>query len=131
MSDWRKLLANEFKTMAKKRVVTQFGMGTSIRSRNYTEAAARAIRDALWHNSLNVADAFGFPREAMLIDVEIGVQQPEAVDCEALLKIFPYGQPKVRVVKGGLDVAKPGGDGLSVIANAAIIVSFDMEPKHG
>ncbi|WP_371133167.1 Lin0512 family protein [Hydrogenophaga sp.] len=33
-----------------KRVVTQFGMGTSIRSRNYTEAAARAIRDALWHN---------------------------------------------------------------------------------
>jgi len=116
--------------MAKKRVVTQFGMGTSIRSRNYTEAAARAIRDALWHNSLNVADAFGFPREAMIIDVEIGVQQPDAVDRDYLLTIFPYGQPAVTVVKGGLDIPKPGGDGISVVANAAVIVSFDMEAAH-
>ncbi len=113
--------------MAKKRVVSQFGMGTSIRSRNYTEAAARAIRDALWHNSLNVADAFGFPREAMIIDVEIGVQQPEAVDCAALLKIFPYGQPAITVVKGGLDIPRRDKEGFSVVANAAILVSFDME----
>jgi len=116
--------------MAKKRVVSQFGMGTSIRSRNYTEAAARAIRDALWHNSLNVAEAFGFPREAMIIDVEIGVQQPEAVDRDALLKIFPYGRPSVTVVKGGLDIPKPGSDRVSVVANAAVVVSFDMEPAH-
>lgn len=107
-------------------MVTQFGMGTSIRSQNYTEAAARGIRDALWHNSLNVADAFGFAKEAMLIEVEVGVQQPDKVDCDALLGIFPYGQPSVRVVKGGLDVAKPDGSGISVIANVAIIVSFDM-----
>lgn len=117
--------------MAKKRVVTQFGMGTSIRSRDYTEAAARAIRDALWHNSLNVAEAFGFPREQMIIDVEIGVQQPDAVDCAALLKVFPYGQPSITVVKGGLDIPKPGGDSVSVMANAAVIVSFDMEPANG
>lgn len=116
--------------MAKTRLVHQFGMGTSIRSRNYTEAAARAIRDALWHNSLNIADAFGFPKEAMLIDVEIGIQQPEAVEVATLLGIFPYGQPSVRLVKGGLDVDKPDGSGTSVIANAAVIVSFDMEPEH-
>ncbi|MDT8894288.1 Lin0512 family protein [Halomonas sp. I1] len=116
--------------MAKTRLVHQFGMGTSIRSRNYTEAAARAIRDALWHNSLNIADAFGFPKEAMLIDVEVGVQDPAAVDPAALLRIFPYGQPSVRLVKGGLDVDKPDGSGTSVIANAAVIVSFDMEPEH-
>lgn len=113
--------------MAMKRVVTQFGMGTSIRSRNYTEAAARAIRDALWHNSLNVADAFGFPRESMVINVEIGVQRPEEVDQAALLKIFPYGQPSVTVVKGGLDVPRREKEGWSVIANAAVMVSFDME----
>ncbi|GHE20225.1 Lin0512 family protein [Halomonas urumqiensis] len=116
--------------MAKTRMVTQFGMGTSIRSRNYTEAAARAIRDALWHNALNVADAFGFAKEAMLIDVEIGVQAPDEVDPAALLSIFPYGQPSIRLVKGGLDITKPDGSGTSVIANAAIIVSFDMEPTH-
>ena len=116
--------------MAMKRVVTQFGMGTSIRSRNYTEAAARAIRDALWHNSLNVADAFGFPREAMVIQVEIGVQQPDQVDTAALLDIFPYGQPSVKVVKGGLDIPRREKEGWSVIANAAIMVSFDMESAH-
>lgn len=113
--------------MAKTRMVVQFGMGTSIRSRNYTEAAARAIRDALWHNSLNVADAFGFPRDAMLIDVEIGVQQPKAVAAEALLGIFPYGRPSISVVRGGLDVAKPDGSTVTVVANAAVVVSFDLE----
>ncbi len=116
--------------MAMKRVVTQFGMGTSIRSRNYTEAAARAIRDALWHNSLNVADAFGVPREAMVIQVEIGVQQPDQVDTAALLDIFPYGQPSVKVVKGGLDIPRREKEGWSVMANAAIMVSFDMESAH-
>jgi len=116
--------------MAKKRVVTQFGMGSSIRSKNYTEAAARAIRDALWHNSLNVAEAFDFPKTAMIIDVEIGVQKPEEVDASALEGIFPYGQPSITVVKGGLDIEKPHTDGLTVIANAAIIVSFDMEPAN-
>lgn len=116
--------------MAKTRMVTQFGMGSSIRSRDYTGAAARAIRDALWHNSLNVADAFGFPKQAMLIDVEIGIQSPEAVDTAALLDIFPYGQPSIALVKGGLDVTKPDGSGLTVIANAAIVVSFDMERSN-
>ena len=117
--------------MAKKRVVTQFGMGTSIRSRNYTEAAARAIRDALWHNSLNVAEAFGFPKEAMIIDAEVGVQQPDAVDRDALRAIFPYGQPSITVVKGGLDIPRRDRDGISVVANVAVIVSFDMEASHG
>lgn len=116
--------------MSKKRVVTQFGMGTSIRSRNYTAAAERAIRDALWHNSLNVAEAFGFPREAMLIDVDIGVQAPEQVDPSVLLKIFPYGQPTIHVVKGGLDIPKPGSDTVTVVAQAAVRVSFDMERTH-
>ena len=116
--------------MAKTRMVTQFGMGSSIRRRDYTEAAARAIRDALWHNSLNVADAFGFPKAAMLIDVEIGVQRPDAVDTAALLDIFPYGRPSIILVKGGLDVDKPDGSGTTVIANAAVIVSFDMERSH-
>ena len=116
--------------MAMKRVVTQFGMGTSIRSCNYTEAAARAIRDALWHNSVNVADAFGFPREAMVIQVKIGIQRPEDVDTEALLKVFPYGQPSIKVVKGGLDIPRREKEGWSIIANAAVMVSFDMESTN-
>ena len=66
----------------------------------------------------------------MIIDVEIGVQRPDEVDSQALLAIFPYGKPSVKVVKGGLDVPRREKEGRSVIANAAIIVSFDMEPAH-
>ncbi|MBT9552018.1 MAG: Lin0512 family protein [Hydrogenophaga sp.] len=116
--------------MPKQRLVTQFGMGTSIRSGNYTEACARAIRDALWHHSLNVADAFDFPKEAMLIDVELGVQRPDLVDIAALTGVFPYGQPTITVVKGGLDIPRREKPGWSVVANAAVMVSFDMESTH-
>lgn len=113
--------------MAKKRVVVEFGMGTSLRREDYTEAAARAMRDALWRNSISVAELFGFSKDAMMIDVEIGVQAPDKVDIAALIKILPYGRPTVTVVHGGLDVPKPDGSGCTVIANCAISVSFDME----
>ena len=112
--------------MAKTRVLVEFGMGTSLRRADYTEAAKRAIRDALWHNSVNMAELFDFPKEAMIIDAEIGVQQPDSVDADALKEIFPYGSPDIRITKGGLDIDKPGG-GKTVIANAAVIVSFEME----
>jgi hypothetical protein len=73
-----------------------------------------------------MAELFDFPKEAMIIDAEIGVQEPDQVDAEALKEIFPYGHPDIRVSKGGLDIDKPGG-GKTVIANAAVIVSFEME----
>jgi len=113
--------------MAKKRVVVEFGMGTSLRREDYTEAAARAMRDALWRNSISVAELFGFPKDAMLIDVQIGVQVPDNVDVAALAKILPYGRATITVGHGGLDVPRPDGDGCTVIANCAISVSFDME----
>lgn len=111
--------------MPKRRVLTEFGMGSSLRRQDYTEAARRALKDALWHNSINMAELFGQPKEAMLIDVEIAVQAPEKVDCDALKSVFPYGQVSVTATHGGLDVPRPDGNP-TVIANAAISVSFDM-----
>ncbi|WP_170760964.1 Lin0512 family protein [Ruegeria lacuscaerulensis] len=116
--------------MAKTRVLVEFGMGTSLRRKDYTEAALRAIKDALWHNSINMAELFGFPKEAMIIDAEIGVQQPDQVDVERLKAVFPYGQPNITVTQGGLDVDKPDSEGRTVIANAALVVSFDIEPAQ-
>lgn len=122
--------------MAKKRVAMELGMGTALQSEDYTKAAVRAVEDALWHNSLTMADAFGFPKEAMLIDVDIAVQKPELVDVAAVAAVFPYGQATVRAVFGGLDVPKPlkENDGQTmpsntIIANAAVLVSFDMKPS--
>lgn len=111
----------------------ELGMGTSLRRQDYTKAAIRALQDALWHNSLTMADAFGFSREDMIVEVEIGVQKPEAVDTEAVKAILPYGKGQVRVVHGGLDIAKPASKitadtDKTVIANAAVNVFFDMQP---
>ena len=115
--------------MAKKRVVMELGMGSSLRQKDYTKAAIRAVENALWHNSLSMADAFGFPKEAMIIDVDIAVQNPEALNADDIVKIFPYGNVSVSASKGGLDVPKPDGEGVTIIAHAAIIVSFDMQPS--
>ena len=112
--------------MAKHRVLTEFGMGTSLRRQDYTSAARKALQDALWRNSINMAELFGQPKEAMLIDVEIAVQQPDAVDIDALKDIFPYGQIAITCTHGGLDVPRPDS-APTVIANAAISVSFMME----
>lgn len=113
------------------RLLTEFGMGTSLRRGDYTQAACRAVRDALWTNSINLAELYGFPKEAMRIRVEIGVQKPDAVETAAVRAEFPYGQPEVIVVLGGLDIPRPDGNGHpTVMANAALSVSFDMEPAY-
>ncbi|WP_299849016.1 Lin0512 family protein [uncultured Roseovarius sp.] len=114
--------------MPKHRVLTEFGMGSSLRRQDYTEAARRALKDALWHNSINMAELFGFDKEAMLIDVEIAVQEPDRVDTSALAEVFPYGQVSVTTTLGGLDIPRPDGNP-TVIANAAISVSFEMEAR--
>ena len=102
-------------------------MGSSLRKQDYTRAACRALKDALWHNSVSVADAFGLDRSAMIIEVDVAVQRPEQVDTEKVAAILPYGQASVRAVHGGLDVPKPDG-GITVIANAAVVVYLDIEP---
>jgi len=114
--------------MPKHRLLTEFGIGSSLRHQDYTAAARRALQDALWRNSINLAELFGKPKEAMIIDVEIAVQNPDQVDCDALTSVFPYGQISVRAMKGGLDVTRPDGNP-TVIANAAINVSLVLEPK--
>ena len=108
-----------------KRLLTEFGMGTSLRRQDYTEAAARALKDALWHNSINLAELFGKSKEEMILTVEVGVQQPDQVDRAVLERVFPYGDPTITVVKGGLDIPRPDGDGKpTVIANVAISVAL-------
>lgn len=121
--------------MPKKRIALELGMGSSLRRGDYTSAAKRAVENALWRNSLTVADAFGLPREAMLVDVEVAVQKPEAVDVQAIADVFPYGTVSVKAVSGGLDIPKPHDKNsasepqITVMAQAAIIVSFDLPAK--
>lgn len=112
--------------MALKRMVVEIGMGTDIRGGDYTKAAVRALRDALWHNSLNVAAALGMATDAMVVDVLIGVPKPERVDTAAVLAVLPHGTGTVTVVEGGLEIFNDAGTGSTVLANAAAIVRLDL-----
>ena len=71
-------------------LLIEFGMGTSLRRGDYTEAAARGIRDALWHNSINLAELFGKTKEDMALCVVIGVQEPDAVKTEEVASTVAF-----------------------------------------
>ena len=101
-------------------------MGTDIRGADYTKAAVRALRDALWHNSLSVADAVGLPVASMQVEVTIGVPRPDQVDKQAVLAVLAHGSGTVRVVEGGLEIPNDAGTNTTVIANAAAVVRLDI-----
>lgn len=116
--------------VARKRLAIEMGMGTDLQGQDYTKAAIRALRDALWHNSLTVVKALGYPIDAMQVDIQIGVAQPDEVDKQAVADVLPYGTGRVEVVKGGLDIPKDDGTGLTVVANAAAIVYLEIDTSE-
>lgn len=112
--------------MTWKRVVLEIGMGTDIRGADSTKAAVRALRDALWHNTLTVAKALGMPTDSMRVEVTIGVPRPEQVDKAAVLAVLPHGTGTVNVVEGGLEIPNDSGTDSTLIAHAAAVVRLDL-----
>jgi len=112
--------------MTWKRMVLEIGMGTDIRGADYTKAAVRALKDALWHNSLSVAKALGQPTDSMQVEVTIGVPQPDKVDKEQVLAVLPHGTGTVNVVEGGLEIRNDEGTDSTLIAHAAAVVRLDL-----
>ncbi len=112
--------------MALKRLALELGMGTDIRGGDYTKAAIRALRAALWQNVLSVAKAFDVPNEAMVVEIIIGVAKPDNVDRKAVAAILPYGQATVIVEEGGMDTPYDDSPDFTIMANAAVVVYLDL-----
>lgn len=112
--------------MALKRMVLEIGMGTDIRGAEPTKAAVRALRDALWHNGLSIADAVGLHVDSMQVEVIIGVPHPEKVEKAEVLAVLPHGTGTVNVVDGGLEIFNDAGTGSTLIAHAAAVVRLDV-----
>jgi uncharacterized protein (TIGR02058 family) len=112
--------------MAWKRIVLEIGMGTDIRGTDPTKAAVRALRDALWHNSLSIAKALGQDTDSMQVEVTIGVPQPDRVDTDAVLAVLPHGTGTVSVVEGGLQIPNDEGTDSTLVASAAAVVRLDL-----
>ena len=113
--------------MARKRLAIEMGMGTDLHGMDYTKAAIRGLKDALWHNSLSVATALGYDREQMEVEIEVGVADPDSIDKAAVAAVLPYGKATVKPVKGGLDIPNDERSNTTVIASVAVIVYLDVE----
>lgn len=114
--------------MARRKMVLQIGMGTDIRGGDATKAAVRALRDALWHNSLTIGPALGMDSDAMQVAVRIGVPHPETVDRATVAAVLPHGTGTVEVVAGGLEIRH--AHGTTLMAQAAATVWLDI-PEAG
>jgi len=123
--------------MAKTRMIHEFGMGTSLRRRDYTDlygldytkAAKRAIQDALHHSSIVMFKSLGIDHTDMRVQVTIGVQKPDQLDIAALIAELPRGRADVTGVLGGLDVHDAENDQTHVIATAAIEAFVPIDAK--
>ena len=111
--------------MAKQRWITEMGMGVDVHGWDYTKAARRAVSDALRHSSLNFFKVTDKTRDDMFVEVVIGVQRPDEIDVDAVASEIPYGTATVRPTLGGLDIPAEGSADGIVMANAAILVSFE------
>ena len=112
--------------MALTRVIVELGMGTDLTGADYTKAAIRALKDALWHNSLSIAPALGLSPHDMQVRVLIGVPKPDQVDKAAVAAVLPYGKASIELVEGGLEIMNDEGTNLTVMANAAASVWLDI-----
>lgn len=113
--------------MPSKRVILELGTGNDLHGGNYTKAALRAVQDALHHSSLSLIRSLNLDAKTMLVEVTIGVQQPDKVDAAAVQASLPHGKATVKVVKGGLDVPDETSGDVAVIASAAVSVRFEAE----
>jgi uncharacterized protein (TIGR02058 family) len=101
------------------------GMGTDVHGRDYTQAAERAVFDAIHHSSLHFFTAMDKTPHDMKIDLMIGVPEPDAVDSARVAATLPYGTVNIIIKKGGLEIPSDDGKDAIVIANAGIIVRME------
>ncbi|MEM6622028.1 MAG: Lin0512 family protein [Pseudomonadota bacterium] len=109
-----------------KRIILEMGFGTDLHGEDYTKAAKRAVRDAMYHSSLGLFSTCGIDPATMQIELTIAAQDPDAVDLQAVAAEMPYGQVTPKVVHGGLNVADHLGKGQTITVNAGILVRIPV-----
>ena len=117
--------------MGEQRFIIEMGMGNDLYGQDYTKAAGRAIEDAIRHSSIPMFEALGLDHTHMRVQVTVGVQAPERVDCATLAKGLPRGRVEVRAVHGGLNVTNPDNGKVTVIASAAVEAFLDRSLVNG
>lgn len=116
--------------MAKKRFIVELGTGVDLHGENVSEAACRAVKDAISRTCLCGLIEILSVQDFKGVDVEvlIACPHPEQVDLDKVKAMLPVGNKSASVVSGGLQVRGlcvpqfgPQCDQI-IVANAAITV---------
>jgi uncharacterized protein (TIGR02058 family) len=119
--------------MTRKRFIVELGTGADLHGEDVTEAACRAVRDAISRSCLcGLVEILGVEDlEAVQVDILVASPRPWDVDLEKVKRTVPIGLKTARAVEGGLTaqglcVAQfaPECDQI-VMANAAVTVSLN------
>jgi uncharacterized protein (TIGR02058 family) len=118
-----------------RKFVMEVGMGLDQHGQDPTNAARKAVKDAVSRSCLT--GLLEITRlddvNQMVVDVLVACPHAEQVDKEAVLAALPFGQKKIEVVEGGMvarAVYQPElGDTSdeAYVANAAVTVWVDMD----
>jgi len=121
--------------MTEKRYIMQMGMGVDIHGQNPTEAASRAVHNAIANNCLcGLSEMLhtDHREEKTHVRVLIACPRPDEVDAEAVLKNVSFDTRTIEIKEGVMispNIYSPQlGDKTAdaIVANASITVSVDM-----
>ena len=116
--------------MNKKRFIIELGTGIDLHGEDVTEAACRAVKDAISSNCLCGLMEILELKNTNQLDIEILIAspRPDQVDIEKVEAALPIGRRHARVVEGGMlanglcaPQFGPDCDKI-VVANAAVTV---------
>jgi uncharacterized protein (TIGR02058 family) len=118
-----------------RKFILEVGMGMDQHGQDPTNAARKAVKDAVSRSCLAGLLDVAQLRDVnqMVVDVLIACPHPEQVNQEKVLAALPFGQKRIEVVEGGMvarAIYQPElGDTSdeAYIANAAVTVWVDME----
>ena len=116
--------------MASQRFIVEIGSGMDLHGEDVTNAACRAVRDAISRSCLcGLVEILGVEDlQAVDVEVLVAVPRPQDVNLDEVMAEVPIGRKTARAVEGGmvtkgLCVAQFASDcDQIIVANAAVTV---------
>ena len=114
--------------MALKPLILELGTGIDLHGQNATEAARRAVWNAIHQSSLMGVSLFGpDTSKNMIVEVTVAITRPDEVEESVILQTLPHGVGQIQVIDGGMEIEGRTGSGdYTLIANAAVRVKVDV-----
>ena len=114
--------------MSLKPLILELGTGIDLHGQNATEAARRAVWNAIHQSSLMGVSLFGADTSKnMIVEVTVATTRPDEVKENVVLEVLPHGVGILNLIEGGMEIEGRTGSGdYTLIANAAIIVKVDI-----